>query len=540
MMRRLLLAALVAAACTAGMVAQVIDTPVPGDPIAIDTGRLAGVVLPSGIHAYLGVPYAAPPVRDLRWKAPQPVAPWRGVYYAVRPPNQCMQRAGNAMANGEPGMSEDCLYLNLWRPATARAGQRLPVLVFVCGGGWIIGSANNATCNGERMARRGLVFVALNYRLGVMGAYASRELSAESPRGTSGNWGMLDVVAALQWVNRNIDRFGGDPGNVTVTGHSFGGQAVSMLQTTPLTRGLIHRVFSMSSARPAPYVVHDTQEEAERRYAGLPAAVGAKTLAELRAVPADRLVQAQLRFYDPHVDGYFFPEQPHAIWEAGKQNDVPAILSFQHDEDNSELERAKTVAEFRAIAAKIYGAQAETFLRLYPVSSDADVAGAAGDAAREAGHFGSMMFYARAQRLKGKAPVYLTDFARAHPYVDPSAPGNQPGAYHGSGVPYWFENLDGLNLLRRTRSWTPWDYEMSATMADALAAFAKTGRPSTAALRWPEWTVESPKYVEFGNAISVRDAPRERIEFMWSHESTPHHDKPFPDFAPPAAAAGPR
>lgn len=533
---RVLLAALAIAVCTAALPAQVMEAPVPGDPIAVDTGRVAGLVLPSGIHLYLGLPYAAPPVRELRWKPPQPAVPWKGIYYAVRPPSPCMQPSRGPVAAGEQTMSEDCLYLNVWRPGTASAGQRLPVIVFVCGGGWIAGSANAPTCSGEQMARRGIVFVGINYRLGVIGAYASRELSAESPRGTSGNWGMLDMVAALQWVNRNIDRFGGDPGNVTIAGHSFGAQAVGMLQTTPLTRGLIHKILAMSSARPSPYVIHDTQEEVNQRYSGLPAAVRAKSLAELRALPAERLVQAQLQFYDPHVDGYFFPEQPRAIWEAGKQNDVPAILSFAHDEDQSELRRTKTVAEYRATAGKMYGPQVDTFLRLYPVTGDSDVARVAGDAAREAGHFASMMFWAKSQREKGKAPVYLTDFSRPHPYA-PGATG-PAGAYHGSEVPYWFQNLDELNKVRVTRNWTPWDSEMSSKMADALAAFAKTGNPATSAISWPAWTMESPKYVEFGSAITVRDAPRERIEFMWSHPSTPHHNKPFPTWPLRGAAGG--
>jgi para-nitrobenzyl esterase len=290
-------------------------------------------------------------------------------------------------------------------------------------------------------------------------------------------------------------------------------------------------------------VIHDTQEEAERRYASVPASVGAKTLADLRATPADRLTQTQFRFYDPHVDGYFFPEQPRDIWAKGKQNDVPVILSFQHDEDNNELRRTRTAAEYKAVAAKVYGAQADRFLQLYPVATDADVRKASGDAAREAGHFGSMMFWAKAQREKGKAAVYLTDFARAHPFAEgvTFSGGFNPataGAYHGSCIPYWFANLDQSNRIRRTRSWTPWDYEMSGRMADALAAFAKTGNPSTPALRWPEWTMESPKYVEFGDAITVRDAPRDRIEFMWAHESTPHHNKPFPDASPRGGAEG--
>src|SRR5262245_54549509 len=189
MIRHALLSALVIAACITALPAQTIETPIPGDPIALDTGRVAGLVLTSGIHQYLGIPYAAPPVRDLRWKAPQPLTPWKGIYYAVKPPSPCMQPSNGPTAPFEQQMSEDCLYLNVWKPSTVRAGQRAPVIVFVCGGGWISGSANAATCDGDQMARRGIVFVAINYRLGVIGAYASRELDAESSRGTSGNWG---------------------------------------------------------------------------------------------------------------------------------------------------------------------------------------------------------------------------------------------------------------------------------------------------------------------------------------------------------------
>jgi para-nitrobenzyl esterase len=198
------------------------------------------------------------------------------------------------------------------------------------------------------------------------------------------------------------------------------------------------------------------------------------------------------------------------------------------EQDNSELKQAKTVADYRTTAGKMFGPMLDTFLRLYPVATDTDVPRAAADAAREAGHFASMMFWAKSQREKGKAAVYLTDFARPHPYA-PGANG-AAGAYHGSEVPYWFQNLDGLNRVRVTRNWTAWDTEMSTKMADALAAFAKTGNPSTPALRWPEWTMASPKYVEFASAITVRDAPRERIEFMWAQSSTPHHNKPFPNF----------
>jgi para-nitrobenzyl esterase len=174
-----------------------------------------------------------------------------------------------------------------------------------------------------------------------LGFYASKELAAESPRGTSGNWGMLDMVASLQWVHRNVAKFGGDPDNVTIAGQSAGAQAVAMLQTSPLARGLMQRVFAMSSARPSPYVIHDTEEQVERRLAGFSTTLGVNSLAELRALPADRIVAAQLVFYEPNVDNNFFPEQSKATWEAGRQNDVPLMLSTRDEDTNDFVERAR-------------------------------------------------------------------------------------------------------------------------------------------------------------------------------------------------------
>jgi para-nitrobenzyl esterase len=534
--RRAAVAAFVALGLVTAYAAEVTNTAIPAGPVSVDGGQVAGVVLSPQVHAYLGIPYAAPPVRDLRWRAPQPVIPWTGVLHAERPSPACMQRRQSFMANGytgEEALSEDCLFLNVWLPAGARAGQQLPVIVYIYGGSFTSGSANRGDIDGAQMATRNLVFITINYRVGALGFYASKELAAESPLGTSGNWGLLDMVAALQWVHRNVATFGGDPGNVTIAGQSAGAQAVSMLQTSPLARGLMQRAFAMSSARPAPYVIHDTEEQVERRLSGLPTALKVTSLAELRALPADRIVAEQLAFYDPNVDKHFFPEQPYATWEAGRQNDVPLMLSFTRDEDTNELRRARTVAEYTAAAQKRYGASADEFLKLYPASTDAEVQTVGADAAREAGHFGSMMFWAAAQRKTGKAPVYLAEFSRVHPYVDgvTFAGGFNPrtaGAYHTSDIAYYFHNLDAFNRFRPTRAWTAWDQELSNKMADAVAAFAKSGSPSTPGVAWPAWTAAAPQYLEFGDTISTRTANSARIEFLWRQDSTPHHNKLFP------------
>ena len=230
--------------------AQVVQ-PIPADPVAVDSGRVSGKLLASGVKAYFGIPFAAPPVRDLRWRAPQAVAPWKGVYNADRMPAKCVQNVRDSDLNhyfGEEPTSEDCLYLNIWAPPSAKPGQKLPVLVFIYGGGFVQGSSAMANYSGESLARKGIVYVSFNYRVGALGFMAHPELTAESPRRTSGNWGLLDQVAALQWVNRNIGQFGGDPGNVTILGQSAGSAAVSYLQSSPLARGLIHRAFGMSGS----------------------------------------------------------------------------------------------------------------------------------------------------------------------------------------------------------------------------------------------------------------------------------------------------
>jgi para-nitrobenzyl esterase len=524
----LLLATLLLTAAAAH--AQIVETPIPGDPVAIDSGLVTGKLLPSGVRAYLGVPFADPPVRDLRWREPQPVTPWKGIYHADRKPNMCMQLMRAHDLNhyfGEEAPSEDCLYLNLWAPLASKPGEKRPVLVFIYGGGFIQGTANLANYSGENLARKGVVFVVFNYRVGALGFMAHPDLSAASSRKSSGNWGLLDQVAALQWIRRNVAQFGGDPTNVTIVGQSAGSASVSYLQASPLARGLIHRVFGMSGSA----VVTSgpgrttTLREAEQSGLQFQAALGAVSIAEMRQLPGDVILAAQRaqggpRFI-PVVDGYVLHAMPSQIFEAGQQNDVPVMLGFMRDESSNALRTARTVDEYKAAAQRLFGEAAGAFLSLYPVSSDADVAGVGARAAREAGMESTMRAWALAQVTTGKAPVYLNMFSRVHPYVegvkfsdhDPAT----VGAYHTGEVPYWFQTQDAYNMFRPTRAWTPYDRDLADRMSDALIAFAKAGNPNTAAIAWPRYDPTNEQMLEFGDSIRIVRMNTSGLDFFAAH-----------------------
>jgi para-nitrobenzyl esterase len=293
-------------------------TPIPGDPVRIDSGRVSGSIV-GGLKTYLGIPFAAPPVRENRWREPQPVTPWTGVYTATRKPAECVQGLRSSSINhyfGEEVAGEDCLCLNLWAPATARAGAKLPVIVWIYGGGFTQGSASSPIYAGESLARQGVIYVAPNYRVGLFGFLAHPELTKESGRGASGNWGFLDQVAALKWIQKNIGAFGGDPANVTLLGQSAGSMSINNLQASPLTRGLFARVIGLSGAtvRGGPADAAGTPlAQAEQTGLALQTALKATSIAELRAISSDKLVaaaqQASIRT-SPDIDGYYLPDTP--------------------------------------------------------------------------------------------------------------------------------------------------------------------------------------------------------------------------------------
>lgn len=510
--------------------AQIVERPIPGDPVTLESGRVAGKLLGSGVRAYLGVPYAAAPTGALRWREPQPVKSWTGVYNADRFAPECIQILRPHNINhyfGEEATSEDCLYLNLWLPPTAASGARLPVIVWIYGGGLSIGSAGMANYSGEKLAEKGIVFVSLGYRVGAFGFMSHPGLTAESPFRASGNYGYLDQVAALQWVRANIHRFGGDPSRVTVMGQSAGAGSAFSLQASPLARGLFHRVVGMSGGGLRAGVQLPTQQEAEASGLELEKALKADSLEALRNVPADRILAVQAEFqlggtagtvrFRPNLDAHFMPKQPREVFAAGDQSDVPLLLGFTRDESSNELRTAKNLTQFRAAADKYFGARGAEFLRLYP-ATEADVPSLGAQAARDGGMATSMRSWANGQLEKGREPVYLYMFSHAHSYVpgvkfadlDPQV----AGAYHSSEIPFFLLTLDAYDRIRPTRAWTVADRALAQEMSDVLVAFAGSGNPQTPALRLPRFDARREQLIEFGAATRVISFNKPRMQFF--------------------------
>lgn len=495
--------------------------------VAVDGGRIEGVTLPSGVRAWLGVPFAAPPVRALRWRAPQPVAPWKGVFHADRKGPECIQLLRRKDINhyfGEEATSEDCLYLNIWAPARAGATARLPVIVFIHGGGFTVGSSGMALYGGENVAARGdAVFVNMNYRLGILGFMAHPELTAESPHRASGNYGFMDQIAALQWIQKHIARFGGDPARVTVSGQSAGAASVGTLLASPLAKGLFQRAVLMSGAG----VSNAAPSLAESEQTGLEVqqAVGAASLDDMRQLPADKVFAVQRDFQfgvsgsvsvRPNIDGYVLPDAIPAIYAAGKQHDVPVMAGFTADDISfSPLRGVATLAQFRAAAAGMYGDRAQQFHALYPAASDADAARMARLYSRQSMIEKGTRALALSHQASGKAPFYMFLFSHVQPF-NPALQlkDNPQGAYHTSDVPYWFQTQDALNMFRPTRNWQPYDRALSARMMDSLLAFARSGNPATPATPWPQWRADSAQYLEFGDTVTVQSEDAAQMAFQ--------------------------
>jgi para-nitrobenzyl esterase len=510
--------------------AQIVERPVPGDPVAIDSGKVAGRLLDSGVRAYLGLPYAASPTGAMRWREPQPVKPWSGVYNADRFAPQCIQILRPHNINhyfGEEATSEDCLYLNLWIPPNAMEEARLPVIVWIYGGGLSIGSAAMANYSGDKLAEKGIVFVSLGYRVGAFGFMSHPELTAESPFHASGNYGYLDQLAALQWVRTNIQRFGGDPARVTVMGQSAGAGSAFSLQASPLANDLFHRIVGMSGGGFRFGVQLPTQQEAEASGLELEKALRVDSLAALRNVPADRILAVQAEFqlggtagtvrFRPNLDSHFMPKQPREVFEAGGQNDVPLLLGFTRDESSNELRTAKDLAQFREAAKKYFGDRGEEFLRLY-AATEADVSKVGAQAARDGGMATSMRSWAYGQLEKGSEPVYLYMYSHAHSY----APGvkfadlnpQAAGAYHSSEIPFFLLTLDAYNHIRPTRAWTEADRALATNMSDLLVAFASSGTPQTPFVRVPRFDARREQLIEFGEPTKVIAFNKSRMKFF--------------------------
>jgi para-nitrobenzyl esterase len=496
----------------------------PATPALVqtDAGPVEGKRLDSGVTAFLGIPYAAPPVRELRWKDPKPAPPWKSTLHADRFGPQCMQPQRGLLTNQYSGAevtSEDCLYLNVW---TKPGLRKAPVIVYIHGGGFFIGSAGMPLYGGEAVSREGAVFVNFNYRLGALGFMAHPALSAESPHKTSGNYGLLDQIAALKWVKANVAKFGGDPDNVTIAGQSAGSMSVLTLQASPLTKGLIHRAVGMSGGLGAGPGATPTLAEAEAEGVKLQKYLKAESLEQLRALPADRILVPRIPD-GPRVSanqgGYLLPEATETIFAKGMQNDVPLMLGFAHDESFGGFGEVKGLDDYRAKATARFGDRAAAFLDLYPASTDAEAKAQARAADRDSTMASSMAHWAEAQLKHSRNKVYTYQFSRPHSYaagvkftdLDPAT----AGSYHTSEVPFWLGTLDSFNRYRTTRAWTAADRAFSLEMTRSLVAFARTGNPDTAGIKWPAYEPKSPMLIDLGATARTSPWPdRRKFKFF--------------------------
>jgi para-nitrobenzyl esterase len=508
-------------------------------PVKTRSGLLSGVAgKDSSITVFRGIPFAAPPTGSLRWAAPRPPASWKGVRKADAFSAACIQsivqerKPWTYEFMAHDAVSEDCLYLNVWTAAQG-ARDRRPVFVFIHGGGFTEGSGSVPVYDGEGLARKGLVVVTINYRLGAFGFLAHPELTKESGRNASGNWGLLDQVAALQWIHDNIAAFGGDPSRVTVAGQSAGAMSVHALVASPLAKGLFHRAIAESGGS-ALGGTSRLLAEAEQDGVRFAAARGVSSVVALRAMsPADiagRGGQGGGVRSGPIVDGYFLPASIDTIVVQGRQNDVPMLTGANADESGASPAPTIGLTEFRARATQRHGEAADSFLRLYSASSDPEARLASNDSARDEQRM-QMHVWAltRARTAKGKTYTYFWT------HVMPGPDAERYGAFHTSEVPY------ALNTLYMSdRAFTDADRRIADVMSSYWANFAASGDPNGKGLPpWPAVTSQTATTMELGDrmgALAVVASP-ERLEFWERHWPRPGQTYPVVALPPPVAPA---
>jgi para-nitrobenzyl esterase len=521
------------------LVAICLGATLPGEAFAADRVKIANGVLEaaaqpgSPVRSFKGIPFAQPPVGDLRWREPQPVKNWTGVRNAGQFGPRCMQvtsPGADYWFRGN-GMSEDCLYLNVWTPAKS-GRERLPVLVYIFGGGFQNGDGSEPRYDGEGMARKGIVAVTVNYRTNIFGFYSHPELTKESPHHASGNYGLLDQVAALQWVQRNIAAFGGDPKRVTIAGESAGSISVSALMASPLSRNLIAGAIGESGAMIAtlpPRPLAETEQNGGK----FGTSAGAASLAALRAMTAEQIQAAVAKSpgtrFNTALDGYFLPKPLTDIFEAGEQSKVPLLAGSNSEEQSarSVLGASEPTPEnFANAVRKLYGDRAGEVLKAYAATTPDEVLDAATDLASARFIAYGTWKWTELQTKTGGKPVYRYFYARPRPRF--LATGNQPaagapeaaagrgggspaprGAAHSAEIQYAMGNLS----LDKRYAWEDVDYKLSETMQAYFVNFIKTGNPNGPGL--PDW----PAY------NSATNFQRMRLNVDSRAEAEPHRDR---------------
>lgn len=465
--------------------------------VKVEEGVLQGT-LEDGLAVYKGIPFAAPPVGDLRWKAPQPAAKWTGVRIADK-------FAPGPIQGGNPpsGKSEDCLYLNVWTPAKS-AKDKIPVLVWIYGGGFGAGSTSEKVYSGEKLANKGVVFVSIAYRVGQLGFLAHPELSAESPNHVSGNYGLLDMISGLKWIQKNIAKFGGDPDKVTIFGESAGGIAVSMLSASPLAKGLFHGAISQSGGSFGPPRVTTypgenlkTLKDAEAAGEAFVKTAEVTSIAELRKVSADKLPAGRGW---PIIDGWVIPDDQYKLYEAGKYNDTPILVGYNSDEGAS-FSREKKPEEYIPGVKLRYGKFAEALMQAYPVG-ETTVLRTARDLMRDAAFGWHTWSWARLQAKTGKSKVYFYYFDQ-HPDYPEDSPKFGYGSPHAQEVAYVFQHLDTSKPETSSS-----DLAISEAMGTYWTNFAKYGDPNGAGVpAWPTFSDAKPDVMYFAQTPHVGPVP---------------------------------
>jgi para-nitrobenzyl esterase len=494
------------------------------DVVHTAAGDVEGTVsADSKIRVFRGIPYAAPPVKDLRWKAPQPVEGWTGVRKAVEFGARCMQgRIYPDMIFRDNGPDENCLYLNVWTPAES-ADARLPVMVWIHGGGFAAGAASEPRQDGESLAHRGVVVVNFNYRLGIFGFFSHADLAKESGHNASGNYGLLDQVAALEWVKKNIGAFGGDAANITIFGESAGSFSVSALMASPLSKDLFQRAIGESGAFFGNTLVAKSlpdSEKADAKFAK--SAFGTDSLSALREKPADELMQAALKEksvtrFAPNIDGYFLQETVASIFSHGRQAHVPLLAGWNADEGSYHMifkDQKPTSENFIAWARKKKEKESDEFLRVYPGSTDEQAKDSAEALSGDQFIGYSTWKWVNMQLKTGQSPVYRYRFEDAPPSA-PEDHGESRGAYHSAEIEFVFNVLPSKDL-----PWRPEDRKLSDEMAAYWSNFAKKGDPNGEGLaKWPPYDPKDGYQIMHLKAEpeAAPEKHRARYEFLDRH-----------------------
>ena len=479
--------------------------------VKTEQGKAKGKTINDGkVKAFLGLPYAAPPVGDLRWKAPQPAAKWKGDRDATKFGAHCAQgRVFDDMVFQDAGPSEDCLFLNVYAPANATDKSKLPVMFWIHGGGYAGGASSEPRHNGDFLPLKGVVLITINYRLGIFGFLATTDLAKEA-NGTAGNYGLEDMVAGLEWTKANIKNFGGDPDNVTIFGESAGSFAVSTLMASPMAKGLFHKAIGESGGAFSDVLTLDPLDVREKKDDEFVAVLGVHSLAELRAVPTDKIlevVKAKKGGFSTVVDGKLLTEPVPEAYAAGKQAHVPLLAGWNRDE-GSFLGNGMTAEKWKAMGAGLFKERAEEFLKLYPGDTDEQ-------AVDSAIAYGSDSFIAfstwkwlEAARKTGDSPVYRYHFELR---ATPSKYHLGTFAFHSDDIEYVFGTLDtrpGFNVSSEDR-------KLSDQMMGYWTNFAKNGDPNGEGLpAWPKYDKDDTLIHLDSTITSGPDALRPRYEFL--------------------------